>query len=97
MSLINRRDSLLAFRILKLGTPEGIKEFAYLYNNGHMRTSILTELGRFSRRYGTSDEEIIELARFICEKKLKAKQVTVLLKSLIHDGIIQGAEGREGS
>jgi len=71
---------MLAVGILKLKTPEAKKDFAYLYNNGHLRMSILTELGRFSRRYGASDEEVIALARFICEKKLKAKKVSDILK-----------------
>ncbi len=68
----------VAFGILGLHTPEGQREFDYLFNNGHFRKSILTELGRLARRYGLGNSQIIELAQAICEEKCKAKVVREL-------------------
>ncbi len=76
MSIVNRRDMMsVAFGILRLHTPEGQTKFDYLFNNGHFRKSILTELGRLVRRYRVTEDQIIKLAQDICEEKCKAKVV----------------------
>lgn len=84
MSTVNRRDMMLTFDFLRLDTPEGQREFAYIFNNGNLRMSVLTELGRYIRRYGMSSNDVAEFARIICKEKVKAKKVKEMLESYRH-------------
>ncbi|NIM57832.1 MAG: hypothetical protein GTO16_02665 [Candidatus Aminicenantes bacterium] len=79
MSAVNRRDMRVASYVLRLDTPEGQREFAYIFNNGKFRMSVLTELGRYSRRYRMTSNDVREFARVICREKVKAKKVREML------------------
>jgi len=69
----------VASHVLRLDTPEGQREFAYIFNNGKFRMSVLTELGRYIRRYRMTSNDVREFARIICKEKVKAKKVREML------------------
>jgi hypothetical protein len=81
MSLVNRRDMMEASRVLGLDTADGAKKFAYIANNGNLRKSVLTHLGRYIRRYRMNRRDAREFARLICKEKVRAKKVKEMLKT----------------